>query len=239
MIKELNIVHLYAAEMNIYGDLGNIITLTERLKWRGFGATVINVGVGDSYDLTRADIIFAGGGQDKGQVAVGRDLQKRASHLKEMAGAGVPMLTICGTYQLFGRAFTTTEGTEIPGIGIFKAYTAGSTKRMIGNIVIDSPFGELVGFENHSGQTFLDPGQAALGKISKGFGNNGEDRSEGAVFKNVYGTYLHGPILPKNPKLADHLLQVALKRKYQIDNLGALDDELAHKARKVAAGRPQ
>ncbi len=239
MKQSLTIVHLYANEMNIYGDRGNILTLVKRLEWRGYGAKVIEIGIGDEFDVTKADIIFAGGGQDRGQVAVGQDLQKRAAQIKQAAESGVPMLTICGTYQLFGKRFVTLEGEEIPGIGIFDAETVGSRKRMIGNIVIKTTLGELVGFENHSGQTQLISEKDAFGMVIKGFGNSGEDKTEGVRFKNVFGTYLHGPILPKNPPFADYLILTALKNKYGTERLMPLDDKLELRAAESAKRRPQ
>lgn len=237
--QHLTIVHLYPVELNIYGDRGNVLTLRRRLEWRGYEAEVVNIGIGGDYDLSQADIIFAGGGQDRGQIAVGQDLQKKAENLHKAAEAGVVMLTVCGTYQLFGRWFETMDGVKIPGISLFRAQTIGSNKRMVGNVVVKSDFGQLVGFENHSGETFLDHNQPPLGLVSKGFGNNAESGYEGAVYKNVYGTYLHGPILPKNPALADHLLLTALKRKYEVQSLEALNDDLEHRAARVALGRPQ
>jgi lipid II isoglutaminyl synthase (glutamine-hydrolysing) len=236
---KLRIVHLYSKEMNIYGDRGNVITLAQRLVWRGYEAEVIEVGIGQEFDWSKADIVFAGGGQDRGQIAVGNDLQRHGDALHKLADAGVPMLTICGTYQLFGREFVTMEGERIPGIGIFKARTVGSAKRMIGNIVVDAgELGQLVGFENHSGETFLDEGQAPLGKVGKGFGNNNNSGFEGAVSGNVYGTYCHGPALPKNPQWADAMLAAALRPR-GIDELARLDDQIARQAADVAAKRPQ
>lgn len=238
---KLVIVHLYPVEMNIYGDYGNVLALQKRLEWRGLEAEVVNVGVGDDYDLIKADIIFAGGGQDRGQITVAEDLQKRAKQLRQAADDGVVMLTICGTYQLFGRGFRTLEGQDIPGIAIFKASTEGSTERMIGNLVVDSQWGKLVGFENHSGQTILESGQQPLGQVVKGYGNNSLDRysQEGAVYKNVIGTYLHGSLLPKNPALADHILLTSLQRKGFDGNLSRLDDSLELTAADSAARRPQ
>lgn len=239
MKQSLTIVHLYADEMNIYGDRGNILTLVKRLNWRGYEAVVKEIGVGDTFDLGKADIIFAGGGQDRGQVAVGKDLQKRADQIRKAVEAGMPVLTICGTYQLFGRRFITLEGEEIPGIGIFDTETIGSRKRMIGNIVINTTIGELVGFENHSGKTQLRSVKQSFGTVLKGFGNNGDDKTEGAQVNNAYGTYLHGPILPKNPVFADHLLLTALKNKYGIERLVPIDDTLELKAAVAAKRRPQ
>ncbi len=232
------IAHLYPAEMNIYGDRGNVLTLRRRLEWRGYEVEMRPVEVGDKFDFTTADLVFGGGGQDRGQLVIGADLLKRGDNLRQAAEAGVVMLTICGTYQLFGRGFKTADGQKIPGIGIFDAATAASQHRMIGNITIESPWGQLVGFENHSGETRLEAGQASLGRVTKGYGNNYHDRQEGAVKNNVYGTYLHGPILPKNPALADHLILTALKRR-GINELKPLDDSLELQAAAIAASRPQ
>lgn len=236
---KLTIVHLYPIEMSIYGDRGNVLTLKRRLEWRGYEVVVKEVGIGQSFDLTKADIIFAGGGQDRGQIAVGADLQKRAAQLHKAAADGVVMLTICGAYQLFGNGFTPLGGKKIPGIGLFNAETFGSTKRMIGNVIVDSPYGELVGFENHSGQTFLEAGQAPLGNVVKGFGNNSQDKHEGAVTNNVFGTYLHGPILPKNPRFTDELLSTVLERRGVKEELRPIDNTLEDLAARIAKARPQ
>lgn len=240
-LKNLNleIVYLYPSEMNIYGDRGNILAIQKRLEWRGHEARVIEVGVGGKYDFTKADIIFGGGGQDRGQVAVGNDLLQKAEDLQRAADEGVVMLTICGTYQLFGHGFTTLEGQEIPGISIFNARTVGSTQRMIGNVIVDTLFGRLVGFENHSGQTILEGSQLALGKVLQGYGNDGRSGYEGAMRQNAFGTYLHGPILPKNPAFTDELIKRALTRKYGEVKLQRLDDGLEKEAARVAAVRPQ
>lgn len=238
-MKRVTIAHLYPREMNIYGDLGNVVCLRRRLEWRGYEVQVIPVEIGKAVDWAAVDLVFGGGGQDSGQLVMGTDLMQRGDDLRQMVADGVPMLTICGTYQLFGRAFTTIEGQELAGIDVFRATTMGGNVRMIGNIVIDSPYGRLVGFENHSGQTILEPEQAALGKVKKGFGNNPKSRREGAVSGNAIGTYMHGPVLPKNPQLADHLLLAAVRRRWGVTELEPLDDRLALRAAKVAAGRPQ
>ena len=230
MSAAIVIAHLYPREMNIYGDLGNIITLRKRLEWRGYDVVVRPVEVGASWDLSEADIIFGGGGQDSGQLVIGADLLTRGESLRALAAAGTPMLVVCGTYQLFGHGFATLDGHEIPGIDVFGAKTVASTVRMIGNIVVDGPWGRLVGFENHSGQTTLDPGQEPLGSVLTGYGNNREARFEGARSFNAFGTYMHGPLLPKNPMLADHLLRAALTRRYGEIELGQLDDGREHRA---------
>jgi CobQ-like glutamine amidotransferase family enzyme len=237
--RKINILHLYSRELNIYGDHGNIATLVKRLEWRGFEPVILKQGVGEKSQIKNADIIFGGGGQDRGQIAVGKDLQRHAEALQHASDAGVPMLVICGTYQLFGRGFTTLEGVDIPGIGLFGAHTMGSTQRMIGNVVIESAFGRIVGFENHSGRTILDSDQKALGEVVKGGGNDGSSGKEGAIKNNTLGTYLHGPVLPKNPALADFLITTALKNKYSIANLYGLDDALEQQAAADSARRPR
>lgn len=233
-MSKLTIVHLYPKEMNIYGDGGNVLALAKRLEWRGIEHQVVEFGVGDEYDFTKADIIFAGGGQDKGQTVVAEDLASKADSLREAASAGVVMLTICGMYQLFGHGFTPAEGERIGGIGIFDAETVAGKERMIGNVVVDTAWGQLVGFENHSGATTLGLNQPALGDVRMGNGNNGQTGDEGAITQNVYGTYLHGSLLPKNPEFADHLLLTAAQRKFGADYvLPPLDDhleQLAHTA---------
>lgn len=237
--KKITILHLYPQEMNIYGDRGNIITLVKRLEWRGFKTEVITAGIGDKPEVAAADIIFGGGGQDRGQVAVGRDLQRHSKALHHASQNGVPILTICGTYQLFGRGFTTVEGDEIPGISIFKARTIGSGQRMIGNVIIETGFGPVVGFENHSGRTLLEESQPALGKVVQGFGNDGRSGFEGAVVSSTYGTYLHGPLLPKNPAVADELIQKALLNRFGIDQIEPLNDNLEQVTASDSAKRPQ
>jgi lipid II isoglutaminyl synthase (glutamine-hydrolysing) len=238
-MKSVVVAHLYPREMNIYGDLGNIITLRRRMEWRGYTVQVRAVEIGKRFDFAEVDLVFGGGGQDSGQLVMGQDLLERGEELRQMAEDGVPMLAICGTYQLFGRGFTTIEGQDLPGIGVFGASTLGSTVRMIGNITVRSQFGDLVGFENHSGQTVLENAQQPLGRVTKGFGNNPKSGLEGAISRNAIGTYMHGPLLPKNPALADHLIQVALERRYGKVELEPLDDSLSQVAARVAKSRPQ
>ncbi len=238
-MRVITIAHLYPREMNIYGDVGNVICLVRRLERRGFDTRVRLVEAGGRIDWDEVDLVFGGGGQDSGQLIIGPDLLKRGEQVRQMAADGVPMLTICGTYQLFGRGFTTMEGQELPGIDVFRASTVGSKVRMIGNTVAESRFGRLVGFENHSGQTVLEAGQEALGVMKKGFGNNPTSGRDGAIRWNAIGTYMHGPALPKNPALADFLLLAAIRRRYGLTELEPLSDELEMAAAEVAAGRPQ
>lgn len=238
-MSDVVIAHLYAREMNIYGDTGNVIALRRRLEWRGIGVRVDVVGAGEAYDFSAADVVFAGGGQDRNQLVVADDLQRLGPGLRDAVDAGTVILTVCGTYQLFGRRFVTHDGDEIPGIGVFAAETIASDVRMIGNVVVDSPWGRLVGFENHSGRTVLDEGQAPLGTVAKGYGNNDTTGDEGAVVGNCFGTYLHGSLLPKNPAFADELLRRALARRQGPEvALDPLDDELERRAADVAARRP-
>ncbi|MCJ7726526.1 MAG: glutamine amidotransferase [Acidimicrobiia bacterium] len=237
-MSSLRIAHLYPGEMNIYGDTGNVIALARRIDWRGMHAEIERVGVGDPYDFTAADLVVAGGGEDRSQLQVAADLQDRAGAIHEAVEAGTVFLTICGTYQLFGHRFVTHDGEEIPGIGVFDLETLGGSKRMIGNVVLDTPWGGLVGFENHSGRTFLAAGQQSLGSVRKGYGNNEKTSDEGAVTRNAFGSYLHGSLLPKNPGFADELILRALRRRYGPSAvLEALDDDLERQAAQAAIRR--
>jgi CobQ-like glutamine amidotransferase family enzyme len=238
-VTEVLIAHLYPDTMNIYGDTGNVIALTQRLRWRGIDPRVVRIGVGDAFDVSAADLVVAGGGEDRAQLEVADDLQRRAPAIREAVAADTVFLTICGAYQLFGHRFVTHTGESIAGIGVFDAETRGGAVRMIGNMVLDSPWGRLVGFENHSGRTFLGPDQAALGRVVKGHGNNERAEDEGAVTGNAFGTYLHGSLLPKNPRLADELLLRALRRRHGPDVvLEPLDDTVELQAAESAASRP-
>jgi CobQ-like glutamine amidotransferase family enzyme len=225
--------------MNLYGDHGNVLTLKRRCEWRGVSANIVTYEPGDSFP-DEADLIFGGGGQDSGQSAIEDDLQKNAQVLRSLADGGAPALVICGLYQMFGRFFSTCEGKTIAGIGILDIETVAGDKRMIGNIVCESDeFGEIIGYENHSGQTYLSKGVRPLAKVICGAGNNGQDGSEGARYKNVIGSYLHGPMLPKNPKVADFLIAKALEVKYGDGHLEPLDDAIENTARQSSSERPR
>ena len=237
-MSEVVVAHLYPTEMNIYGDTGNVLALRRRLEWRDLPVRVERVTVGSSYDLGDADIVVAGGGEDRAQAAVADDLMGRADQVHAAVAAGVTFLTVCGTYQLFCRRFVTHTGDEIPGIGVFAAETRGGGSRMIGNVVVDSLWGQLVGFENHSGRTVLDEGQASLGAVVRGHGNNDSTPEEGAVVGNCFGTYLHGSVLPKNPRFADELIRRVLQRRGESGDLVPLDDAVEMAAAASAAGRP-
>ena len=236
--ESLTIVHLYPREMNIYGDTGNRLVLKKRAEWRGIDVQVKLVSVGDPIP-SEADIIIGGGGQDAGQGKIQDDLQAKAEQLTKMAEDGVVMLMICGMYQLFGRRFVTHEGEEIKGIGILPLETIGGDQRMIGNTVYETPYGEVVGYENHSGVTTLDDSTLAFGTVTQGDGNNGQDKTEGCRVKNVFGTYGHGPILVKNPLFADELLRLGLSRRYDGVALPPLDDQAELAAQDIAKSRPR
>ena len=238
-MNPLTLVHLYPREMNIYGDTGNVVVLERRLRWRHLPVRVVPVSVGDPLPGD-ADILLGGGGQDAAQGEIGADFAARGPELRAMADDGVVMLTICGTYQMLGHEFITQDGHSIKGVAVLDVVTHGKAERLIGNNYVDTPeAGRLVGYENHSGMTELGPGVVPLGRTQNGRGNNGVDRTEGAVRDNVIGTYLHGPVLAKSPRFADNLLRRALKRRGLADDLEPLDDSFAEQAAKVAVGRPR
>jgi hypothetical protein len=237
-VSEVVIAHLFPRRMNIYGDTGNVITLSRRLQWRSISHRVDLVPVGADYDLLNADIVVAGGGEDTSQIEVARDVVARSENLHAAVDGGVAFLVVCGTYQLFGRRFIAADGSELPGIGVFDAETVSGDGRMIGNVIVDSDFGRLVGFENHGGRTMLAAGQTALGKVVKGNGNNDTTDEEGAVTNNCFGTYLHGSVLPKNPQFADELLIRGMARRHGPVTLEPLDDGAEMAAARAAAGRP-
>ena len=215
MMKKLKLLHIYPKMLNLYGDYGNILTLKKRMEWRGFELEVLDFNYGDK--ITPCDIYFIGGGQDKQQELAGVELLKHKDFLNDEAQNNKVFLGICGGYQLMGKYYQTPNGEKVPGIEILDVYTVSSNKRLIGNVTVKTDFLEpqtLVGFENHGGRTYLGEGVKPLGVVTTGFGNNGEDKTEGARYKNVFGTYLHGSILPKNPHFADYLLVAALLNKY-------------------------
>lgn len=237
-MSAVRIVHLYPHEMNIYGDTGNVVVLRKRLEWRGLPVEVVPVGMGDALP-TDADIIMGGGGQDAAQGDIGEDMVARGAEIRAMADDGVVMLAICGAYQLLGHEFRTHTGRSIPGTGVLDLITEGSSTRLIGNHAVDTEWGRLVGYENHSGLTRLGPSATPLARTSSGRGNDGADGTEGCIRDNVFGTYLHGPVLAKSPGLADELLRRALERRGDDAALEPLDDALALQAAAVAASRPR
>ncbi len=210
-MPKLRLVHIYPEILNLYGDYGNILTIKKRMEWRGFEIEVMDLNCGDK--ITPCDIYFLGGGQDKQQEIASTELLKNKDFFSEEAEKGKVFLGVCGGYQLMGKYYQTHDGTKVQGLEILDIYTVSSGKRMIGNVTAKTDFLEpqtLVGFENHGGRTYLGNNAKPLAIVEKGFGNNGKDKTEGARYKNVFGTYLHGSILPKNPHFADYLLSLAL-----------------------------
>ncbi len=237
---ELNITWLYPKEMSTYGDRGNILTLQKRCEWRGIKANIDLIGLKESVRDNWTDLYFFGGGQDQAQNLIAKDLgEYKKKFLVDEALANKVFLGICGGYQLFGHYYKDSSGNEIAGIGILDVFTIAGKKRMMGNIVVESHLlkDKLVGFENHSGKTFLGKKAEKLGAVLVGNGNNGEDRSEGAIEKNVFGCYLHGPVLPKNPFFADFLIKTALQNKYGDLELEFINDTVELSAHEKALER--
>jgi CobQ-like glutamine amidotransferase family enzyme len=225
--------------MNVYGDMGNIITLRYRLEARDFQVEYKPIHDAADLKIIKPDILVGGGGQDSNQDLVQTNLVKNKTLLKNMAASGTVMLMICGMYQLFGNQFIVSTDHVIEGIGLLDLETKAGDSRLIGNVVAESEWGRLVGFENHSGRTVLGAGVKPLARVIKGSGNNGETKDEGAAYNNVFGSYLHGPALAKNPQFADELIKRALQNRGISANLETLDDKIEHLAAKLAAKRPR
>jgi len=226
---ELKICHMYPDVLNLYGDGGNIRCLQKRLEWRGIDARIFRLPIGERAGLTDCDLVFIGGGQDFEQEVLLDDLHRgKDAEIKAAVEDGVPFLTICGGYQMMGAYYETYDGKRCDFLGALDLYTVGSPTRMIGNYKFqctpENGGSLVIGFENHSGRTRLGSGVSPLGTVLAGYGNNGEDKTEGARYKNVFGTYSHGPLLPKNPAFCDMLLTAALQRKYGTAELPPLDD---------------
>ncbi|GAC1315401.1 MAG: glutamine amidotransferase [Chloroflexota bacterium] len=239
----LRLVHLYPDLMSVYGDRGNVLTLVRRAQWRDLPVDVQEVTVDDRLDPSGVDMIFFGGGQDREQAVVSPDfLQGKGEAVREAVEGGAALLSVCGGYQLLGQSYTTVDGQELPGAGLFDVRSVPGPTRHIGNVLIETSLDgrprTLVGFENHSGRTYLGDNVTPLGRTVVGAGNNGEDGTEGAVYKGAIGCYLHGSLLPKNPWLADHLLAIALQhRRGEPVELARLDDRLEDDAHQVMASR--
>jgi len=258
---KLRICHLYPDLLDLYGDRGNILCLAARSRWRGIEADVRRVSLGEPLNLSETDILFLGGGSDREQGILFSDLQRHAGELQAAIADGLVVLAICGGYQLLGEYYQTASGDKIPGLGVLNLWTVAGSQRLIGNVLAELlpsaipgggqtglrgqtsasdqslPISTLVGFENHSGQTFLGEGVQPLVKVRAGYGNNGRDGGEGVRAWNVVGTYLHGPLLPKNPHLADFLLGLALQRRGLALPLSKLDDRLEQVAHQVMVNR--
>lgn len=233
---DLRIAHLYPDLMSIYGDRGNVLALTQRARWRDIDVETRAYTAGMAFDADWPDLLFFGGGQDQGQDIVGADLAgPNGDAVKRAVANGAAAFTVCGGYQLFGAEYVPENAAPIPGLGLLDVRTKAGKVRFVGNLVVETPEGMLVGFENHSGKTYLGSRAVPLGAVLVGHGNNGEDRTEGAVQGKMIGTYSHGSCLPKNPWLADKLLAWALERRHGSIDLAPLDDREEHAASDQAA----
>jgi lipid II isoglutaminyl synthase (glutamine-hydrolysing) len=230
----IRICHLYPRLLSVAGDRGNLLALTKRCAWRGIQSSVAEADVGVIPDFTEFDLILFHGGQDCEMRVAADDLEAKAGSLREAIDAGAAVLAVCAGYQLLGKYYAPADGAPVTGIGVLDAVTEGGSTRFMRHVAVACDFDpssqrSLVGFENHSGRTYLGPGTAPLGRVIAGSGNNGEDGTEGARYREVYATYLHGPVLPKNPWLTDHLISKALRHRYgdtgPLDSLVPLEDQ--------------
>jgi hypothetical protein len=235
--------HLYPDYLNIYADRGNIAVLGRRAAWRGIGFDYRTIGLGEPVQAGEHDLYYVGGGQDREQALIAPDLASKRDALREEVAQGAAFLAVCGGYQLLGRFYRDRSGAELPGIGLLPHYTVAGERRMIGDVLLQCELEPgrqrtLAGFENHAGRTYLDEGAEPLGGVLAGFGNNGEDGSEGSRLGSAIGTYLHGPLLPRNPWLADWLIARALARRLgEPPDLEALPDDFESAAQEVSAER--
>lgn len=235
-MNELNIYHFMPDKLNLYSDIGNIIALRQRAKLRNIKVNVIDINETEGITLDDCDIFFIGGGSDREQSLATKELSKIKTILKDAIEDGMPGLTICGGYQFLGSKYITPDGTELEGLNILDFYTKSQKDRLTGDIVIESEtFGTIVGFENHGGRTYHD--FDTLGKVTHGFGNNDNDGKEGIHYKNLLGTYLHGPILPKNHEITDYLLTRACERKSIPFEPVEVDNDIEEAAKQVIVDR--
>ena len=219
---QMRICHLYPDLLNLYGDRGNLLTLRRRCEWREIGCTITSISLGQPFDASIYDLVFLGGGQDYEQNLLHRDLlEEKGPAIRAAVNDGLVFLCICGGFQLMGQYYEEQDGHRIECLGALDLWTVGQPERMIGDTIYSSTLladaGHdplLVGFENHSGRTWLGPQVRPLATVRKGYGNNGTDQTEGAIYNNVYCTYSHGSFLPKNPDMADYLIEKALERRY-------------------------
>lgn len=241
--QTVRLCHLYPAQMNIYADRGNIAVLARRLEWRGMRLEVVEAGLGATVVPGAHDLYYLGGGQDRDQALVAEDMARtKGAALVSAVEDGAAMLAVCGGYQLAGRRYVGVDGQAMPGIGLLDAETVAGDTRLIGDVLLEATLGdatrEVAGFENHAGRTHLGAGATPFGRVLAGHGNDGESGVEGAVRLRAIGTYLHGPLLPRNPWVADTLLGWALAHHAGNDvPLAPIDDALEDAARAVAAGR--
>jgi lipid II isoglutaminyl synthase (glutamine-hydrolysing) len=241
---KIRVGHLYPDYLNIYADRGNIAVLARRAAWRGHELEVDSVGIGEAVFPGDHDLLYVGGGQDREQALVATDIAAKGEALNEAVDRGVAILAVCGGYQLLGRWYADQNGAELPGAGVLPLQTAAGSRRMIGDVLLSCELEPgrpqtLVGFENHAGRTLLDPGAEPLGSVVSGFGNDGESGFEGCRSGRVVGTYLHGPLLPRNPWFADWLLAQALAHRTggEPPELEPLDDGLEAQAHSVSSAR--
>jgi CobQ-like glutamine amidotransferase family enzyme len=240
----IRVGHLYPEYLNIYADRGNIAVLARRASWRGHELEVGSIGIGEALAAGAYDLLYVGGGQDREQALVATDIAAKAEPLQEAIARGAAVLAVCGGYQLLGRRYTDQGGAELSGAGVLPLETVAGSRRMIGDVLLACELEPgrpqtLAGFENHAGRTILDPGAEPLGRVVSGFGNDGESGFEGCRVGRVVGTYLHGPLLPRNPWFADWLLAQALAHRTGGDppELDLLDDGLESQAHEVSSGR--
>jgi hypothetical protein len=244
-MTSIRVGHLYPDYLNIYADRGNIAVFARRAVWRGHDLDVTSIGMHDAIVPGAHDLYYIGGGQDREQSLVAGNLAAKAEPLIEaVTGGGAALLAVCGGYQLLGRGYRGLHGEEMPGVGLLPLETTAGERRMIGDVLLESELepGDvqtIAGFENHAGRTRLDPGAEPLGRVISGFGNDGDSGYEGCRLGRAIGTYLHGPLLPRNPWLADWLLEQALAHRTggEPPELVALPDELESVAHDVSAQR--
>jgi CobQ-like glutamine amidotransferase family enzyme len=237
--------HLYPDYLNIYADRGNIAVLSRRAAWRGHELDVRSISIGERVDPGEHDLLYIGGGQDREQALVAQDLLVKAAEVRESVAEGAAVLAVCGGYQLLGRSYRDFHGAELPGIGLFPFDTVAGDTRMIGDVLLECELEPgvrrtLAGFENHAGRTHLDASAQPLGRVVAGFGNDGASGWEGCRVGRAVGTYLHGPLLPRNPWFADWLLEQALAHRLgEAPELTPLDDELEEEAHSISARRAE
>jgi len=244
-VEPLAVGHLFPDYLNIYADRGNIAVLSARAEWRGYRLEVQPLGAGAEISPGEHDLFYIGGGQDREQALIAPELASLGPALREAFEAGAAFLAVCGGYQLLGRYYRDQSGEELPGIGLLPLHTVAGSRRMIGDVLLECELEPgarrtLAGFENHAGQTILDPGAEPLGRVVSGFGNDGKSGHEGCRRGRAIGTYLHGPLLPRNPWLADWLLaQAVAHRTGDLPVFKPLRDELEQEAHAVSARRAE
>ena len=239
-MSTIRVGHLYPDYLNIYADRGNIAVFARRAAWRGHDLDVTSIGMHDPIEPGAHDLYYVGGGQDREQFLVAENLARKAEPLIEaVVRGGAALLAVCGGYQLLGRGYRGFHGEEMPGVGLLPLETVAGDRRMIGDVLLDTDLGPVAGFENHAGRTQLDAGAEPLGRVVSGFGNDGQTGFEGCRLGRAIGTYLHGPLLPRNPRLADWLLEQAIGHRTggEPPTFDPLPDELEAQARQVSAGR--